>query len=234
VTANVTTRRRPQAGPPLPPVAIAMVALFLASLVLPIALTGGKVYPSPFSSQATIVDYFRDNRVPVLLMALLQFAASPPLTIYAAATSVRLNQLGVRAPGAAIALAGGVLASAAMALSALFTWTLTRPEVLDHAELIRLMHDLAFITGGPGFVVPSGLLIAGIAVPGLVARLLPRWLAWSGLVLAALAFIATLTVALPGLSVLLPIVRFPSLAWIIFTAYHLPRRRLPANATDAS
>jgi hypothetical protein len=127
-----------------------------------------------------------------------------------------------------------VLASAAMALSALFTWTLTRPEVLDHAELIRLMHDLAFITGGPGFVVPSGLLIAGIAVPGLVARLLPRWLAWAGLVLAALAFIATLTVALPGLSVLLPIVRFPSLAWIIFAAYHLPRRRLPANATDAS
>jgi hypothetical protein len=234
VTANVTTRRLPQAGPPLPPVAIAMVALFLASLVLPIALTGGKVYPSPFSSQATIVDYFRDNRVPVLLMALLQFAASPPLTIYAAATSVRLNQLGVRAPGAAIALAGGVLASAAMALSALFTWSLTRPEVLDHAELIRLMHDLAFITGGPGFVVPSGLLIAGIAVPGLVARLLPRWLAWAGLVLAALAFIATLTVALPGLSVLLPIVRFPSLAWIIFAAYHLPRRRLPANATDAS
>jgi hypothetical protein len=121
-----------------------------------------------------------------------------------------------------------------MALSALFTWTLTRPELLDHAELIRLMHDLAFITGGPGFVVPSGLLIAGIAVPGLLARLLPRWLAWSGLVLAALAFIATLTIAVPGLAVLLPIVRFPSLAWIIFAAYRLPLRRMAANARDAA
>ncbi|GAB2831369.1 hypothetical protein GCM10027176_39640 [Actinoallomurus bryophytorum] len=230
----MTARRLPQAGPPLPPVAITTVALFLASLVLPIALSGGAVYPSPFSGQAAIVDYFRDNRVPVLLMALLQFAAAPPLVIYTATASVRLNQLGVRAAGTAIALAGGVLASAAMALSALFTWTLTRPELLGHVELIRLMHDLAFITGGPGFVVPSGLLIAGVAVPGLLAGLLPRWLALSGLVLAALAFIATLTVALPALSPLLPVVRFPSLAWIIFTAYRLPRRRLPANATATS
>ena len=53
-------------------------------------------------------------------------------------------------------------------------------------ELIRLMHDLAFISGGPGFVVPIGLLIAGIAVPGLLARLLPRPLAWAGLIIAAL------------------------------------------------
>jgi hypothetical protein len=234
VTTTVTPRRLPQAGPPLPPVAIAAVALFLASLIVPIALSGGTVYPSPFSSQATIVDYFRDNRVPVLLTALLQFAAAPPLVIYTATASVRLNQLGIRAPGTAIALAGGVLASAAMALSAMFTWTLTRPELLDHAELIRLLHDLAFIAGGPGFVVPSGLLVAGIAVPGLLASLLPRWLAWSGLVLAALAFVATLTVALPALAPLLPIVRFPSLAWIIFVAFRLPRRRLPANAADAS
>jgi hypothetical protein len=229
MTTSNPIRRLPQAGPPLPPVAIAFVALFMASLVLPIVLARGATYPSPFSAEATIVGYFRSNPTPVLLASLLQFAASLPLAIYAATSSVRLNRLGIRAPGATIGLVGGVLASASMSFSALLTWTLTRPEILDHIELIRLVHDLAFITGGPGFIVPSGLLIAGIAVPGLLARLLPRWLAWAGLVIAAIAMIATLTVALPGLSILLPIVRFPSLAWIVLAAFLLPKQHAAAN-----
>jgi hypothetical protein len=220
-----TTRRRLPAGPPLPPIAIAAVTLFVTSLIVPIMLAGGDTFPSPYSAGAPIVDYFQTHPGPVLLMALLQFAASLPLGIFAATASVRLNHLGVRAPGPTIGLVGGVLASASMALSSLLTWTLTRPEILDHAELVRLMHDLAFITGGPGFVVPTGLLIAGIAVPGLLARLLPGWLAWAGLVIAALAMIATLTVAIPELSILLPIVRFPILAWIVITAFFLPRHR---------
>jgi hypothetical protein len=224
----MTTNSRPQrlpAGPPLPPIAIAAVTLFVASLILPIMLAGGDTFPSPYSDRAPIVDYFQTNSGPVLLMALLQFAASLPLGIFAATASVRFNHLGVRAPGPTIGLVGGVLASVSMALSSLLAWTLTRPETLEHAELIRLMHDLAFITGGPGFVVPTGLLIAGIAVPGLLARVLPGWLAWTGLVIAALAMIATLTVALPELSILLPVVRFPALAWIVTTAFLLPRRR---------
>lgn len=225
MTTNGTTRRRLPAGPPLPPIAIATVALFMASLILSIILAGGDTFPSPYSDEGAVIGYFRTHPVPVLVTALLQFAASLPLGIFAATVSVRLNHLGVRAPGPTIGLVGGVLASASMAISGLLTWTLTRPEILDHVELIRLMHDLAFITGGPGFVVPAGLLVAGIAVPGLLARLLPRWLAWAGLVIAAIAMIATLTVAIPELSPLLPIVRFPTLAWIVITAFLLPRQR---------
>jgi hypothetical protein len=200
------------------------VSLFMASLILPLVLAGGSAYPSPYSDGAAIIGYFRSNPGPVLFTALLQFAASLPLAIYAATTSVRLNRLGVRAPGATISLVGGVLASASMAISALLNWTLTRPEILATPASVRLVHDLAFITGGPGFIVPSGLLIAGIAVPGLIARLLPRWLAWTGLTIAALAMVSTLSVAIPQLSFLLPIVRFPSLAWIVLTAFQLPLR----------
>ncbi|MCW4458786.1 hypothetical protein [Microbacterium sp. MPKO10] len=222
---TISAARHLPAGPPLPPIAIATVALFMASLILPIILTSGDTFPSPYSDEAPIIGYFRDHPGPVLLTALLQFAASLPLGIFAATASVRLNHLGVRAPGPTIGLVGGILASASMALSGLLTWTLTRPEILDHAELIRLIHDLAFITGGPGFAVPTGLLLAGIAVPGLLARLLPRWLAWPGLAIAALGIIATLTVAIPALAILLPIVRFPALAWIVITAFLLPRQR---------
>lgn len=212
-------------GPPLPPTAIAVVVLVMASLILPIVLSSGAVFPSPYSDEGSIVEYFRAHPNLVLVTALLQFAASVPLGIFAATASVRLNHLGVRVPGPTIGLLGGVLASSSMALSGLLTWTLTRPEILDHIELIRLMHNLAFITGGPGFVVPLGLLIAGIGVPGLIARLLPRWHAWAGLVIAGLAMIAIFTIAIPELSILLPIVRFPALAWIVIAAFLLPRQR---------
>jgi hypothetical protein len=234
MTTRTPTRRVPQAGPPLPPIAIATVALFLVSLVLPTILAGGATYPSPYSSNGVVVGYFQANSGPVLIMALLQFAASLPLAIFAATSSVRLNRLGVRAPGATIALVGGILASSSMALSAFLTWTLTRPEILAHGDLIRLVHDLAFMTGGPGFVVPTGLLIAGIAVPSLILRLLPRWLAWAGLIIAGIALVATLTVALPGLSILLPIVRFPAFAWLIAAAILLPVSRAGGRAGEES
>jgi hypothetical protein len=146
----------------------------MASLILPLVLAGGSAYRRRIPTATTIIGYFRSNPEPVLSTALLQFAASLRLAIYAPTTSVRLNRLGVRAPGATISLVGGVLASASMALSALLNWTLTRPELLETTASVRLVHDLAFITGGPGFIVPSGLLIAGIAVPGLITRLLTR------------------------------------------------------------
>ncbi|MCU1469620.1 MAG: hypothetical protein JWQ39_769 [Glaciihabitans sp.] len=234
MTTTIPTRRVPQAGPPLPPIAIATAALFLVSLALPTILASGATYPSPYSGNSVVVGYFQANSGPVLITALLQFAASLPLAIFAATASVRLNRLGVRAPGATIALVGGILASSSMALSALLTWTLTRPEILAHGDLVRLVHDLGFMTGGPGFVVPIGLLIAGIAVPSLIVRLLPRWLAWAGLIIAGLALVATLTVALPGLSILLPIVRFPAFAWLIAAAFLLPASRAGARAGEES
>ncbi len=40
--------------------------------------------------------------------------------------------------------------------------------------------------GGPGFSVPFGLLLAGIAVTGGMSRSLPRWFATLGVVLAVI------------------------------------------------
>ena len=82
------------------------------------------------------------------------------------------------APGATIALAGGVLASAGPGLIESDGWTLSRPEVTSDAALVRALYYLVFLTGGPAHVVILGLLIAGIAVPGLILGLLPQPLAW--------------------------------------------------------
>ncbi len=229
-TKSAPVRRANQGGPPLGPIGVVVSALFVTSLVLPILVASGDVYPSPYAHSATIISYFTAHPGAVRLGALLQFGAALPLAIYAATVNARLHRLGIRAPGATIALAGGILASGSMALSASLSWALARPEITQHADLVRLVHDLAFITGGPGFVVPLGLLLAGIAVPGLLVRLLPRWLALAGLVIAAVCMVATLAVALPGLALLLPIARFPALAWLIAVGFLLPRERVRSNA----
>jgi hypothetical protein len=90
--------------------------------------------------------------------------------------------------------------------------------------LVRALHDLAFVTGGTAHVVFLGLLIAGIAVPGLILGLLPRQVAWAGLVIAALGEISTASLIWAPLAVLLPIARFPGLIWLIIAGRLLPER----------
>lgn len=223
------TTPRTQGGPPLGVLAVVFTALFLAGIVLGVVFANGVAFPSPFGSATDILAYFRDHQLAVRISALLQFAAAIPLAIYAATANARLHQLGVRAPGATIALAGGLLAAAFMACSALVSWVLSRPEVADEPVLVRALQNLAFITGGPGHVVPLGLLIAGISVPGLLARLLPRWLTTAGLVIAALAELTTLTLLVADASYLLPVARFTGLAWLVIAGFLLPLDRERRN-----
>ncbi|MEV6520348.1 DUF4386 domain-containing protein [Longispora sp. NPDC051575] len=220
-----------QGGPPLGILGLVFTALFLGGLFGGIALGGGDIYPSPYAAPEEILGYFRGHADAVRISAVLQFAAAIPLGIYAATASARLHRLGVRAPGATVALAGGVLASAFLALSGMLTWTLSRTEFHDHDAAIRILHDLAFATGGPGHVVPLGLLVAGIAVPGLLARLLPRWLAVAGLVIAAVAELSTLSLLVEGAGVLLPIARFTGLIWLVTAGFLLPKTR--KNGTES-
>lgn len=223
-TASFRTRTRgPQGGPPLGVLAVVSTALLLAGLALSAAL-GGTV-PSPYAGAAEITDYFAGRPEAALAAGVLAFASAVPLAIYAATASARLRQLGVTAPGATIALAGGVLAAGALAFSGLFLWVLSRPGVAVSTPVVRALHDLAFVTGGVAHVVFLGLLLAGVAVPGLILGLLPRPLAWAGLVIAAVAGLSTLSLLAPALSVLLPLARFPALAWLIAAGFLLPLRR---------
>jgi hypothetical protein len=212
-----------QGGPPLAPVAAVSLTLLLAGLAVGVALGG--VMPLPYGPAVEVVRYIHDNHAAVQASAVGTFAASVPLAIYAATVSTRLRQLGVTAPGATIALAGGILAAGALALSGLICWTMSRAEVVVDDGLIRALYYLVFLTGGVGHIVALGLLLAGIAVPGLVLGLLPRPVAWIGLVIAALAELATLVLIWPESAVILPIARFTGLVWLIVVGALLPARR---------
>jgi hypothetical protein len=218
-----------QGGPPL--AVLAGISLGLLVVGLGVSAAMGGVMPLPYGSDTAIHGYFQGNSAAVQAGAIGVFASSVPLAIYAATASARLRQLGITAPGATIALAGGILAAGGLGLSGLLAWTLSRPEVsADHA-LVRAVYYLVFLTGGTGHVVALGLLIAGIAVPSLILGLLPRPVAWAGLAIAVIAELTTLVLIWPALAVLLPVARFTGLIWLIVAGALLPLRRRRRNET---
>jgi hypothetical protein len=165
----------------------------------------------------------------------MQFASAIPLAIFTAAVVTRLHHLGVRAPGATIALVGGVMASAMLMISAGAQWVLGQPGIVGNIGVARAFQDIAFITGGPGHVVPFGLLVAGIAVVAAFTGLLPRPLAFVGIGIAVVAELSTLTFTVQGMAILLPIARFTGYAWLIAAAALLPwTTAAPIDATTSA
>ncbi len=222
-TESAVRRARPQGGPP--PALLAGISLLLVVAGIVVSATLGGVFPSPFAEPATIAEYFTREPDAVRASAVFLFGSAVPLALFAATVSSRLRTLGGTAPGATIALAGGVLSAAMLTVSALLAWVLSRPAVRADLPLIRALHDLSFLTGGVAHVVFLGLLIAGIAVPGLLLGLLPRPVAVAGLVIAVVAEVATVSLIWDGAAVLLPIARFPGLVWLVVAGFLLPRHR---------
>ncbi|GAA4397566.1 DUF4386 domain-containing protein [Tsukamurella soli] len=198
IQASVRSRRRPD-GPPAGVLALITLAATIASVI----------------AHANDSDRWQGVFV---------FAASVPLGIYAATMYARLLRLGIRVPGPNISFFGGMTASILGAASGLVSWAQSRadalPVVVDH-----LMTDIGFALGGVGMVGGLGLLIAGIAVPSIILRLVPRWLAWSGLVLAVIGEVSFLALVWSGFDALLPIARFVGLIWLAIVGFRLPRSR---------
>ena len=128
----------------------------------------------------------------------------------------------VGAAGTLITLVGGTLASTMGAFSALAQWALVQPDL---GSEVRALHLLAFATGGPGYVVPFGLLVAGVAVTGGLSRKLPRWVMWSGLFVAGAAELSSLSIAFAPAMYLLPLARFTGLVWLVVVGALLPSTR---------
>jgi hypothetical protein len=216
--APARTTRRQGGPPPLAP-ALAYGALVIAAVAL---LAGA---PHPDDTAASTLTWARAHTGVLHAAALVVFGAAAPLAIWTATIYRRLRTLGVTAPGAVIGLSGGLLASASLAMSGLVIWTLAETAPAASPALAKVLMDLSFAAGAAGFVVPLALLLAGVAVPSLILRLTPPWLAWAGLAIAAVGALSTFTLVTPALDATLPIGRFGGLAWIIAASLLLPANR---------
>ena len=145
--------------------------------------------PADPDAAREIVDHFRDNRTPILVAGLLSALGSFAFFWFLAALYRALRA--TDGPGAlsVAAVAGGIAAGTAML--ALFgpqtTGATTDEELLDPGAAVafwRLSHTF-FIAAEIAFAV----LLAAASLLALRGVLLPRWLGWTGLVVAVLLLI---------------------------------------------
>lgn len=223
MTTATPLERHRQGGPPL--IVPALVALLLTVISGVLGASGPRIT----ASAADVLAYDLSHHTLLMVMGTIVFGVSIPLAVWTGATYRRLRQLGITAPGTAIGLAGGLIASASLGISGLVLWTAGESATAGSPGIASALNDLAFATGGAGFVVPLGLLLAGVAIPSLIVRFVPRPLAWAGLIIGALAMLATLSLIFPALGVLLPIGRFGGLIWICVMSVLLPLNRTRRN-----
>jgi hypothetical protein len=67
-----------------------------------------------------------------------------------------------------------------------------------------------------------GLLVLGLAVPAVVLKFLPGWLAWAGMVIGGLALLSTFGIITSALYPLIPVGRFGGLLFLVAVAVLLP------------
>lgn len=153
------------------------------------------------------------------------FGSAFPLGVFTATVVSQLRWLGARVAGTTIALFGGFLAAANLAIGGLFLSLLAFPGAAQSAMAVRVLDRFMFIFSGLGYSVPVALLFAGVSLPSLVLGLLPKWLGILGLVLFVAGVLSWLAMVAPAALVLVPLVRAGSFLWLLAVALFLPSRK---------
>ena len=222
VWTNPSSRPNRHLGPSLLLVAIIYILLVIAGIVVGVTLAPRSSFPMPFQPVRNAMTYFSLYSNVARWASFLEFASAIPLGIFTVTVVSRLRFLGVRATGELIALYGGITASAMLIVSALCSWSLCSPGVTDLPGAVRSLQLLGFATGGPGFVVPFGLLLAGVSITSDFYRLLPRWLVILGIVLAIASELAIFSLLTWKAAIFLPMGRFISFIWLIGVGITMP------------
>ena len=223
-------------GPSLLLLATVHLLIFAAGLVAASMLRHGAHFATPFSSAEELRAFLALSPTAVRVSNFFLFASAIPFGIFAVTTVSRLRFLGVRAAGTNIALLGGLIATIALILSGCVGWILSVPEVLASASIVKAVSFLNFLLGGVVFAVGFGLLAAGVSVICYFMRLLPRWLAAFGMLLALAGEASSLSLVAYPANFFIPITRYLGFIWMFSVAVALARDRKgaqPASAGDA-
>ncbi len=186
-------------------------------------LAHGTAFVNPYGPPEASREFFAENPQALRVAAFFFFGSAVPLGIFAATVVSRLRFLGVRAAGSYIALFGGFASTLAIAASGFCTWVLSVPEVSASLPTTRALHFLSFLFGGVAFGVAFGLFIAGVSVTSHFRRILPSWLVWFGLVIAAAGELSAFSLLAMPMTVTIPMVRFGGFIWLIAVGASLPK-----------
>jgi len=200
--------------------------LFLTLIYAGFMLAGGSkliaAFRFPHDSAEKAIAYLAQNGWSIQWGSFCELASAIPLGIFTATTVSRLRFLGVRAAGESIAFLGGIGVTVMLILSALASWSLTRPGVAETTGAVPALQAISFAGGGPGFAVLLGLFIAGVSVTAGLYRLMPRWLMGLGIFVAIACELASLCLLNFKAAYFIPVGRFLSIVWMIGVSLTLP------------
>jgi hypothetical protein len=220
-------------GPPPGVLAAIYTVLFCTGLYFVTSFKGPPYFPGPWEPVSTLVAFFQQRPGAVLLCAFFQFGAAIVMGLFTATMVNQMRFLGVRAAGVNIALFGGFATAFSMVVSAFTLWTLAHHGVAQNTAVTEAFYYFGFAFGGPGYSAPLGLLMAGISIPAMFTKLLPKWVTVLGIVLGVIGELGCLNLLLPKALFLIPLTRFPGFVWLIAAGFSLPRRKsLPRTAVS--
>jgi hypothetical protein len=177
---------------------------------------------NPFDSAESSRQFFASAPEAIRVSGFLCFASAIPLAIYTAIIIARLQCLGVRHAGVYAAFAGGIAAAGGLAAAGLSLWMLSVPEAAASIPVARTLHFLTFLCGGPAFAVGLGLLAGGVSVAGYVARVLPPWVVWYGLAIAATGALSAFGLLSVPMTIAIPVTRVGGFGWLLAVGALLP------------
>ncbi len=219
-------------GPSLILLATVHILIFVGGLVVAGALRHGAHFVTPFAQGEELRSFIAQSPEAVRVSNFFLFGSAVPFGIFAVTTVSRLRFMGVRAAGTNIALLGGLIATIALLLSGIVGWVLSVPEVSASAQIVKAIVFLNFLLGGVVFAVGFGLLAAGVSVTCYFMRLLPRWLAALGMILAITGELSSFSLIAYPANFFIPITRYLGLIWMVAVAIALTRNRKGAQAAN--
>lgn len=221
-------------GPSLILLATVHILLFAAGLAAGVALRHGASYVTPFAPAEQVRLFFAQNPEAVRVSSFFLFSSAVPFGIFAVTTVSRLRFMGVRAAGTNITLLGGLTATIGLMLSGLAGWVLSVPEVTTSVPVVKAIDSLNFLCGGVFYAVGFGLLAAGVSVTSYFMRLLPRWIAALGMLVAVTGELSSLSLIAYPANFFIPITRFVGFIWMLLAAVALTKDRRAVEARPAN
>jgi hypothetical protein len=198
-------------------------ASFVAGVAGALALADAP-YPRPGAEPAEMRRYFNGNPGAARLSAAGQLVSAASLAQFTASVADLASGSGLGSRWLRVAaVAGGALAAASLATSALCAAALTgRPD--EENAGVASLHRLMFAAGGPVHSAGFGLLVGALGLAGPRTGERPVPLASAGLASAAAGLLSPLYFVWKPAAWLVPVGRFPGLVVSAIAGARLCRR----------
>jgi hypothetical protein len=191
-----------------------------SSAILFSTLLPPEPYPSPFGPplgpSTDIARFFTEARPQVVAMSFVITIGALFLVAFGAqVASLAWRRSTDGGTFGWLALASAELAAAFWLLTAMVLWVLARPWTPEQPNLLRAMHDLTYLLGGPAHVLLLGMF-AGAGAASLSGTAgVPAWTRWIGFAAAAASLASVVALLVDVATLLLPVGRGLAMLWIV-------------------